>query len=470
MAEVRDECGIILAHSFDDVYTGLQHLQHRGKEAAGIAVMDDGRIDVIKWIGTVRSFGDHYLEKLLNIDALHNPMFMGHVRYSTSGDKKDVRNAHPRFTGGKVENRGSHLIARDVQSAVVHNGTLVGHPRLGTVESDTDLLLQLYEESGAEGVLRDVPAAYSAIFMHDGAAQVVRDRFGFRPLVLGEKKGRKVAASESRAIFSLGGVARDDMPPGSVATINGTGYRLDHLVDAPSRMCFFEANYLLHWKSSFAGRNVAEVRERLGRQLAREFRPEDVSMVTYVPTCPYPMAGGYAAEAGMPVTEIFYKMDQDRSFMGGQPREREASITRNLYVRDDVDLEGQVVLVVDDSIVRGNVSRLAVRLLKARGASKVYFASVTPPLGPIVDGIKRGCLYGVDMPPEPSPENEFIWRTAGQSVEGVRQSIGADLVYYLSHLGMFQAYGLPWDRFCSYCIGGPDPLHVPDWATHTRKA
>jgi len=468
MSEVRDECGILLTHSFTDLYEGLSKLQHRGKEATGIAVKDGNNIDVVKWLGKVSNFGDHYLERILNVERLSNPVFMGHVRYSTSytssEDKKDVTKAHPRYRGGTEEVHDKHLIARNVKTAVIHNGTLQGHPDIDKVEYDTDLLLDLYEEIGAEGIVREVPAAYSAIIMDSQRDEIVaiRDRHGMRPLSIGEKKGKKVIASESRGIFSFGGVSREDMPAGSVAYITPEGLKLKQIITAPQRFCFFEINYLGHWKSSFMGKNVALIREMLGRQAAKEFHPSDITLVTYVPKSPYPMALGYAEELNIEFKDnVFYKLDEDRSFLGSEAKGRKEDIERNLYLFDNMNLDGQTIAVVDDSIVRGNVIRRVVDLLRGNGAEKIYFISMTPPIGPIINGTKHGCLYGVDMPPEPPldiPEENFAWRKGGQTVEGVAEFSGTDQVYYLSKEGMFKAYGMPSKNFCTYCIGGPDPL------------
>lgn len=463
MSEIREECGIILTHDFDDLYTGLKSLQNRGQETAGIARKTGPEIDIVKWEGEVGDFSDHYLGHLLNVNEKPNSIFIGHVRYSTSGKKDDVRNAHPHFIGGEVTHNRDHMIIRGAKLAAVHNGTLVGDEFESSEDCDTLSLLKLYEEVGPDGIIERIPAAYSAIIMDsdkDGVS-VLRDRHGMRPLAIGEKKSKFIVASETRAINEIGGTEEGELRPGSIVYItpNPNGFRFqDVITGAPRRACFFEGNYLAHWKSSLDGQSVKAIRRRLGQQVAKEFAPGDITIVTYVPKAPYSVASGYGTQIGIQPQEIFYKKSLQRSFIEPDSSRRSKSINKNLFVRDDVDLNDQVIAILDDSIVRGNVIKDSIRKCKDRGASKVYFISVTPPLGPIIDGVPRGCLYGVDMPPEPLPEDNFIWRRFDGDLEKIKVYSGADAIHYISEAGMFAAYDMPSKNFCTYCIGGPDPL------------
>jgi amidophosphoribosyltransferase len=457
--DVGSECGIILAHGFDDLYRGLNSLQHRGQEAAGIAVKWGSEIDVIKWSGRVRDFADHYLADILRVDERRGAIYMGHVRYSTSGTKTGIENAHPRSKGGKITKHESHMIVRGARSAVVHNGTLVGKEYASSTQDDTMALLDLYENGGPESIIKEVPAAYAAIIMDSNKDEVaaIRDRHGMRLLTVGERKGRYVVASEDRAISEIGGAPESDLRPGSVVYITPkqNGFRfVDVTTDAPLRLCFFEPNYLCHWKSGFHGQAVKMIRRRLGLNLARECNPGDITIVTHVPTAPYSIGAGYGMGVGIERTDIFYKVAMDRSFIEPEEDRRRLSIGKNLYVRDDVNLHGHVIAVVEDSVVRGTVIRDATEKLKDRGAKKVYWLSATPPLGPVIDDIPHGCLFGVDMP----PKDDFIWKRFECSKERIEKYSGVDIIHYLSEESMFAAYGIDADCFCRYCIGGPDPL------------
>jgi len=460
MGEVRDQCGIIVAHEFEDVYNGLVSLQHRGQEAAGVAIKHDDGIDIVKWLGRVRDFKDHYLGHLLRAGERRNGIYMGHVRYSTSGAKRDVRNAHPHFIGGDITNHDNHMIVRNARIAGVHNGTLVGEEFQTGDESDTMKMLRLYENIGADGIIRRIPAAYSVAIMDADKKEVValRDRHGMRPLATGERRGRFVVASEDRAIYAIGGHAEEELRPGSIVYISSdvNGFRFEDVItDSPQRYCFFERNYLCHWQTHLGGESVKVIRRKLGNQLAKEFHPDDVDIITYVPTTPYSIVKGYGMGVGIETTEIFYKMTADRSFINDSETDRVNSIQGNLYVRDDVDLRDKVVLIVDDSVVRGNVNEDAAMKCKERGAKKVYFVSATPPIGGFVDSVPRGCLYGIDMP----PDDKFIWRESGEDVKMMSEhSKYVDEYYYISKDGMFSSYNEPRENFCHYCIGGPDPL------------
>ncbi|MBI4175694.1 MAG: hypothetical protein HY518_00680 [Candidatus Aenigmarchaeota archaeon] len=485
----REECGIIVGHSLHDAYYGAKVLQHRGQEAAGFSALNSHEIVAARYRNHVKEVP---LEHLFRF-GVDGTIVLGHVRYSTSGTKI-LKDAHPHVIGGEDslfeiieeddeenprirrrrygllsdnkegiegmfrEERGDLYVTRGAKFAAVHNGTIVNHHELtaDTDDCDTKTLLRLYSEDGAEEVIRRIPAAYSAALMNaeTGEVAIVRDRYGIRPLWIGEKNGKILAASEDIAIWEIGGEPLREVNPGEVIYIKRDGgFDSKQVVPPEQHFCFFEYNYLAHPNSVLGGRKVRNVRYRLGEELAREFRPDDVDMVTYVPKAPEPCALGYENATKIPFLPVFYKIDEDeRSFMLGHSHERSASIERNLAVRPKIDLTGKAVLIIDDSIVRGNVSDDAVRKARAVGARKVYFASVTPPIG-MSGGKHTGCLYGVDMP----VTDNFAIRRHDGSVERLREAIGADALHYLSLDGMLRAIRYPRGSLCTYCITGDRP-------------
>jgi len=477
--EIRDECGLVVCHSLHDTYKALKALQHRGQETAGIAARNHDGIDVIKWTGLVTDFSLDNLEEIISGD-----LFIGHVRYSTCGKKeRELRDAHPHYIGGTerllssgrlvaegqdiskywndIEN--GHVIVRGAELAGVHNGTLVNHSELCAEheECDTATLVRLYKEIGLHDLMRSIPAAYSAAILTKEEVLAFRDRYGIRPLWLGKKDGRYVVMSENSAIREIGGKPVREVRPGEAVRIFDSEFSSEKVLEPDLNFCFFEYNYLANPDSRFNEMGVADVRYNLGVELAMEFRPADLDLVTYVPRAPEPCARGYEAESGVRFVKVFYKQDDSRSFMKPLPGQRSKSIESNLYVSDKIDLKGKDVLVIDDSIVRGNVNPEAVRKIREAGARKVYYASVTPPIGPVIDGVPRGCLYGVDMP----PTDDFAIRKYG-GIEGIKEFSGADELYYLSLEGMLRAIRLPESRLCTYCIGGRDPLYE---SAHSRS-
>ncbi|MFQ5648243.1 MAG: hypothetical protein ACE5FW_03315, partial [Candidatus Aenigmatarchaeota archaeon] len=456
---------IAVARTLHDVYKMLKAQQNRGQEAAGISVLkEDGTLDVIKWMGLVDDFALDYLYDILGDGVL----FEGHIRYSTSGSKSSLRNAHPHYLGGRETEHSDHLIARGVDASIVHNGTLACCPGAETVDCDSMFLLETFMEIGGEGVLQEIPGAYSAAILTPEGATVLRDRYGIRPLSIGKKDGRYVAASEDCAIREIGGSVHRTFFPGEMGKMTRTDFQTERIVPSNDKMCFFELNYLMNDESHFIERSVRDGRYILGGVLCDEFfqatgiDPNEIDVIAYLPKCPEPAALGFADRIRKyrskplkvhPKDNIYYKKKKRRAFMGQSQKQRKKSIQHNLYLRDNVDLDDLVILIIDDSIVRGNNSKRAVRMVNDAGAKKVYFAAYTPPIGPIKNGIGRGCLFGVDMP----PSDDFATRKY-KTIGGVAEYIRAEKVYYLSKEGMFKAIRIPMNRTCHYCIGGPHPM------------
>ncbi len=469
MTDIRHNCGLVVTHSLRDAYDFIGSLQHRGREATGIAAIGNNSIDVIKWKGPVDRFDMVDLDKIFPSPEHHT--YFAHVRYATRGRKdKVLEDAHPHVIGGKIDHRGSHIIIRNCEMVAVHNGQ-VNHPHLDKIVSqepnqlqtdcDTEALLHLFKLGGEHGILRDIPGAYTIAIADRKRKDVVvlRDPTGIKPGVLGMKDGKYAVASEDIAFRKNGGKFIENLDPGTIYYLTPEGrYRKEKVMDQKSAFCMFEWNYIADLDSIINGSSVRRVRELLGEEMAREFHPLDADLVTFLPRCPEVAAQSYAQKTGLPFMPVFYKMRGERAFQGSTEDDREDSIKLNLFLIPEIinELEGKVVIIMDDSVVRGNNARYAWKLLESAGVKKAYLASYTPPIGIIpADGVKRGCKYGVDTPPE---STNFIAR--GRTLDEIGEKIGMP-TYYLSTEGMQRAYtraGMDWENLCTFCIGGKQPF------------
>ena len=468
---VRHNCGFCVAHTLHDAYAFLRSLQHRGREAAGIAAVGEGRIDVIKWAGGVDRFDVTDLHKIFPSPSYHT--YMAHVRYATRGRKDSIlSDAHPHTLGGQVEERGNHILIRDCEMAAVHNGQVdLSHMDdldLSRMQSscDTEALLYLYRRDGEHNFLRTIPGAYTMAIADYRKRDVIvlRDRTGIKPGVLGWKDGKYGVASEDIAFRKNGGDYIEDLDPGTVYYLSPEGdYSKEAIVKPDVRHCFFEWNYIADVDSNLNQVSARRVRETLGEVLAEEFQPSDADLVTYLPRCPEVAARSYAKMSNLPFEPVFYKMRGERSFQGSNAQDRKRSIDENLHLLPGLQqhLSGKTVILIDDSIVRGNNSVRATRLLiNQAGVKKVYLVSYTPPIGIVPDdGIPRGCMFGVDMPPEPPDGEGFVAR--GRDPEQISEAMGLPVVY-ISLAGMdrgFERLGMDSGNLCTYCIGGSHPFN-----------
>jgi amidophosphoribosyltransferase len=467
---VRHNCGFCVAHTLHDAYSFLRSLQHRGREAAGLAAVGEGRIDVIKWAGGVDRFDVTDLHKIFPSPSYHT--YMAHVRYATRGSKEQILDdAHPHVLGGQVEDRGNHILIRECEMAAVHNGQVDLSPFTDldlsrmTSTCDTEGLLYLYRRDDEQELLRTIPGAYTMAIAdyRKRDVMVLRDRTGIKPGVLGWKDGKYGVASEDIAFRKNGGDFIEDLDPGAVYYLSPEGDVSKEQIVAPQKAhCFFEWNYIADVDSILNTVPARRVREVLGEILAEEFCPEDADVVTFLPRCPEVAARSYSRHSGIPFLPIFYKMRGERSFQGSNAQDRKRSIDSNLHVLPGLrsQLAGKTVILIDDSIVRGNNSLRARDLLyDDLGVKKAYLVSYTPPIGVVPeDGTPRGCMFGVDMPPNPPDGEGFIAR--GRSVEQIGERMGMPVVY-VSVEGMkraFERLGLPDEGLCTYCIGGRHPF------------
>ncbi len=467
--EVKHNCGFCVAHTLHDAYSFIKSLQHRGREAAGIAFIGDESIDVLKWVGSVATIDIEDLYKIFPSKKYHT--YLAHVRYATRGRKdKILQDAHPHIIGGTVEDKGSHIIITDCDAVVVHNGQ-VNSEHLANVSRDllktncdSEALLHLFNSVGEKEIIKTIPGAYSLAFAKKGDDKtiVLRDRLGMKPGGLGWKDGKYLVTSEDVAFRKNGGKFIEDLEPGYIYYLHSNGdYSREKASEQTKKHCFFEYNYISDIDSIIDGVSVRRVREVLGEALAKEIQP-NADIVTFLPRCPEVAARRYAEIIGKPFMQIFYKTRGERSFLGSTEEDRENSIKTNLYIMPLINgkpceevLKDKTVILIDDSTIRGNNSKRAVQTLLAKGVKKVYLLNYTPKIGLIPeDNIERGCVYGVDMP----PNDDFIVR--GRTEEEINEKIGAE-VYFLSVNGMLTAFeklGMKREHLCYFCIGGKKPF------------
>ena len=395
---------------------------------------------------------------------------MAHIRYATRGRKDQIlEDAHPHTIGGQVFDRGSHKIILGCKMAIVHNGQIdsryfrdIDKADLKT-GCDSEAFLHIFRKMRARGIMETIPGAYTAAIADIKMKHVViiRDRYGIKPGVLGWKDGRYCFASEDNAITSNGGEFIEDLIPGSIYYLSGTGnYSKEKVCNPAPRFCFFEWNYLASCNSILDGMPVRVLREKLGETLAKEYDPKDAEFVSFLPRCPEPAALAYERMTGKKFLYVFYKMRGKRAFQESTKKQRKDSIEDNLHllseIQQDRTLEDKILVCIDDSTVRGNNSKRERELLYDEAkVKKCYHLNYTPPIGIIgKDGVKRGCMFGVDMP----PDDNFIAR--GRTEEEISKVMNMP-VRYISLKGMLSAFedlGILSGNLCYYCIGGPHPF------------
>ncbi len=459
----RDACGVFGAWSPGEevaklAYFGLYALQHRGQESAGIAVSDGARIVVFKDMGLVPQV---FNESVLN--TLRGHIAVGHCRYSTSGSSV-WRNAQPTFRA-----------TPSASLALGHNGNLIntlelaklvgasadGGGALGAT-SDTDVLTALFArpvtasaltegaaqgiEAGAMAALPLVRGAYSLVFMDERTLYAARDPQGFRPLVLGRLERGWVVASETAALDIVGASFVREVEPGELITIDERGVRSRSFARPQPRGCLFEYVYLARPDTAIAGRSVQATRVEVGRTLAAE-HPAQADLVIPVPESGTPAAIGYAQASGIPYGQGLVKNSYvGRTFIQPSQTIRQRGIRLKLNPLRDV-IAGQRVVVVDDTIVRGNTQQAIVAMLREAGAAEVHVRISSPP-------VAWPCFYGIDF----ATRAELI--AGNLSAEEIRVSLGADSLGYVSLEGLIGATTLPKARLCCACFDGDYPLDV----------
>jgi len=453
-----EECGVFGVWAPDEdvsklTYFGLYALQHRGQEAAGIAVSDGTDVVVYKELGLVSQVFDEP-----TLRSLQGGLAIGHTRYSTTGSSS-WQNAQPSF---RQTGAGSGL-------ALGHNGNLTNTGELARMvasgtdtrdamrsTTDSDLITSLIaagatvDSTLAASALEVLPllrGAFSLTFMDETTLYAARDRHGVRPLVLGRLERGWVVASETAALDIVGASFVREVEPGELLTIDEHGVRSARFGVPDPKGCLFEYVYLARPDTTIAGRSVHATRVEVGRRLARE-APAVADLVMPVPQSGGPAAIGYAEASGIPYGEGLVKNAYvGRTFIQPSQTIRELGIRLKLNPLREV-IRGKRLVVVDDSIVRGNTQRALVRMLREAGALEVHVRISSPP-------VSWPCFYGIDF----AQRAELI--ASGLSVEEIRRAIGADSLAYVSLAGLVAASEQPASRLCSACFTGEYPIALP---------
>ena len=454
--EPREECGVFGVWAPGEevsklTYFGLYALQHRGQEAAGMAVSDGAQVLVFKDLGLVSQVFDEQV-----LSSLTGHIAVGHCRYSTTGSGT-WENAQPTFCTTAT---GSGL-------ALGHNGNLVNTAELleqareaGIVSrngatTDSDLMTGLLAHGAAdigfeEAALRVLPSlrgAFSLVFCDEQTLYAARDPHGVRPLVLGRLDRGWVVASETAALDIVGASFVREVEPGELLAIDEGGLRSSRFAIPEPKGCVFEYVYLARPDTTIAGRGVHATRVEIGRRLAHE-HPAEGDLVIPVPESGTPAAIGYAQGSGIPYGSGLVKNAYvGRTFIQPSQTIRQLGIRLKLNPLRDV-IRGKRLVVVDDSIVRGNTQRALVRMLREAGALEVHVRIASPP-------VRWPCFYGIDF----ASRAELV--AAGADEDGIRRSIGADSLGYVSLEGLIAATDQPRSRLCAACFDGQYPIPLP---------
>ena len=454
----QDQCGVFGVWAPGEevsklTYFGLYALQHRGQESAGIATSTGENILVYKDMGLVSQvFNEAALE------SLKGHIAVGHTRYSTTG-ASHWRNAQPtlgRTAYGTV--------------ALGHNGNLTNTAELlelldvrypkheselrGGNTTDTAVLTALLTgnpdsslEQTAIELLPKVKGAYCLVFMDESTLYAARDPQGVRPLVLGRLERGWVVASESAALDIVGASYVREVEPGELIAIDENGLRSSKFAEEKRAGCVFEYVYLARPDTAISGRVVYEARVEMGRTLAKE-HPVEADLVMPTPESGTPAAIGYSEQSGIPFGHGLVKNAYvGRTFIEPSQTIRQLGIRLKLNPLKAV-IAGKRLIVVDDSIVRGNTQRALVKMLKEAGAAEVHVRISSPP-------ITWPCFYGIDF----ASRAELL--ASGLAMDDIRQSIGADSLGYLSKDGMVEATNQPEEKLCTACFTGKYPIELP---------
>lgn len=448
MSHARESCGVFGIYGHCDAaelcYLGIFALQHRGQESAGIASSDGQRITCHRGMGLVSRVFDKD-----TLGRLHNPMAIGHTRYSTTGSSLPI-NTQPvvaEYSQGQI--------------AIAHNGNLINAPLLrrtyeahGSIfhtTSDTEVIIHLLAKPDhvikpdpLAHVLNHVQGAFSLVIMLPDRVIAARDPHGIRPLAIGRMgTGTYCVASETCAFDIVGAQYIRDVEPGEIVELDHRGITSRYFCQ-PGQVtpahCVFELVYFADPASLVFGQNVHTTRLKLGRQLAIE-QPAKADVVISVPDSGRCPAMGFSQQSGLPYARGFVRSHYvGRTFIEPSQEMRDISVKMKLNViRESV--KDKRVVVVDDSIVRGTTTRIKMRSLREAGAKEIHLRIACPP-------VRRPCYYGVDFP----SSDELL--AHDRTVEQIAQFLAVDSLGYLSQEGMLSCMDQPADHFCAACFSG----------------
>jgi amidophosphoribosyltransferase len=448
---LHESCGVfgVYSHNVDVArftFFALFALQHRGQESAGIATSDGKKVRVITGLGRVSNvFTEDSLSNLPGHIAI------GHNRYSTTGSSR-LGNAQPILVGTDGAIMG-----------IAHNGNIINathlYQELSSLgyrfqsTSDSEVIANLIFSSTEKNwpdkiryAMRRLQGAYSLAIITQNELFAVRDPLGVRPLCLGKVDSGWAIASETCALDHIGANFVREIEPGEILSINENG--VTSYPGEPSRrgLCIFEYIYFARLDSMINGKLLYLARQAMGAGLAIE-HPVDADIVMSVPDSATAAGTGYARESGIPVVEGLVKNRYvGRTFIEPDQRLRDLGVKLKYNPLPQV-LDGERVVVVDDSIVRGTTTPSVVRMLRKAGAKEVHMRICAPP-------IKYPCFFGVDM----ATRAELI--ASRKSIQEICNFIDADSLGYLSIQGLIKAVALPKENFCLACFTGDYPVPV----------
>ena len=498
----HEECGVFGIYDRTStigttIYEGLMALQHRGQEGAGIAVVHESQIDVVKGPGLVK-------EALQDVSFLEGHIGIGHVLYSTTGIENpcDVQPivGESQWGAFAVAHNGNLTNAQVLRRELESKGAVF------TTTMDSEVIVHLIRQSNELTILE---AIYQACAQLEGAFSLtivtntmligVRDPHGYRPLCVGRTAHGYILASESCAIDAIEGTFIRDVRPGEIILIDGTDFRrvpyhssiryevsdyrnteggmqsrtisrggaeelenkektkqvhvgsagVDQQAVVKQHTCVFEYIYFADPTSVIDGQSVSEARVAMGRQLAKETQYE-ADIVMPIPSSGTLSAQGYAEESGIPYREGLVRNPEVlRTFIEPNQISREEAVSNKFSIVPDV-VQGKRIVLIDDSIVRGTTSRYIVSMLRQAGAKEIYLCLTSEP-------VRYPCYFGIDTS---DAEELLAYR---YSIEEIRQYIGVDHLYYLSHEGLVQSMKqLEAPHLCVACFTGEYPSPVGD--------
>ena len=455
----HDECGVFGIFGRQDaapiVALGLHALQHRGQEAAGIVSYDGTQFHVERHVGLI---GDTFTKPAV-MERLLGNRAIGHTRYATTGGA-GLRNVQPFFAeladgGLAIAHNGNLTNAMTVQRALQKAGAIFSST------SDTETILHLIATSRERDLnsrfidaMRQVEGAFSLVALSSKKMIGMRDPLGIRPLVLGDLDGAWILASETCALDIIGARFVRDLKPGEMVVVTTKGIESSFPFEPQkSRFCIFEYVYFARPDSSVEGRNVYDVRKRIGAELASE-SPVEADIVVPVPDSGTPAAIGFAQQANIP-----FELGIIRNHYVGRTFIQPGDSIRHMGVRLKHNanrrmIEGKRVVLVDNSIVRGTTSQKIVQMVRDAGAKEVHMRIASPPT-------MSSCFYGVD-----TPEKSKLLASR-MSIEEMAQFIRVDSLGFLSIDGLYRAVGEPSrdndvPQFCDACFTSQYPTRLAD--------
>lgn len=449
--KLKEECGVFGAYSTtklvnNHIYYGIQALQHRGQESAGIAVIQNNYVNYIKNKGLVT---DVFTKE--NLKELSGNIGIGHVRYSTTGNN-ELCNAQP-FVAN----------FQDSYMALSHNGNIINatelrqklenEGRILQTTSDSEIILHLiakYYNLGLIGSLQKtmslIKGSYALVILMDNKLIGIRDINGIRPLCIGNKEDIYYISSESCALDVIGAKFVRDVDPGEIVIIDLEGIRSIKLeMKAKKTPCIFEYIYFARPDSVIEGISVYYARYKMGEKLAEESHI-DADYIVPVPDSGIPASRGYSYRTGIPIGDGLIKNKYvGRTFICPEQSDRELAVRIKLNVLKEL-IKGKKIILIDDSIVRGTTMKRLVSLIKKGGAKEVHVRISSPP-------VKYSCYFGIDTP----TKKELVGAT--MSINEIRDYIGADSLNFLSINGLRES--LNWENMCLACFDGKYPMEVP---------